>query len=146
METTLVVGATGQLGLASIHELLALAQRVRALIRQPQVTPTFQALGVETAVDDLTDPASLHAALKGVFRIVATFVETNSFICEATSQNFSALGLPSAVKGSNGMGNWERIVPRRISMAFRKMLFSGEGNYFGDLKATGALSLSGANF
>lgn len=69
-----------------------------------------------------------------------TVVETNSFVCEAHSQDFSALGLPSAVKGSNGMGNWQRIAPGRISMSFRKMLFNGQGFYFGDLKATGTLS------
>jgi uncharacterized protein YbjT (DUF2867 family) len=88
METTLVVGATGQLGLASIHELLALGQRVRALIRQPQVAPTFQALGVETAVGDLTDPASLHAALKGVSRIVAT---ANAAIPSRATDTFAAV-------------------------------------------------------
>lgn len=73
-----------------------------------------------------------------------TVVETNSFLCESHSQNFSALGLPSAVKASNGMGNWERIAPGRISMGFRKMLFDGDGNYFADLKVTGTLFIQGS--
>lgn len=72
-----------------------------------------------------------------------TVVESNAFLCEAHSQDFSLFGLPSAVKGSNGMGNWERIAPGRISMSFRKMLFNGEGLYFGDFKATGILTTDG---
>jgi hypothetical protein len=74
-----------------------------------------------------------------------TVVETNSFLCEAHSQDFSALGLPRSVKGSNGMGNWQLIAPGRIAVSFRKMLFNGEGNYFGDLKATGTIALGGGN-
>ncbi len=88
METTLVVGATGQLGLASIHELLARGQKVRALIRNPQSAQTFDSLGVETSIGDLTNPASLKIAVKGVSRIIAT---ANSAIPTRTTDTFAAV-------------------------------------------------------
>ncbi|MBM3762379.1 MAG: NAD-dependent epimerase/dehydratase family protein [Acidobacteria bacterium] len=88
MERILVVGATGQLGLASIHELLARGQKVRALIRQPQSASTFESIGVETALGDLTDPASLRNALKGISHIVAT---ANAAVPTRPSDTFAAV-------------------------------------------------------
>jgi uncharacterized protein YbjT (DUF2867 family) len=88
METTLVVGATGQLGLASIHELLARGRKVRALIRQPESAALFHALGVETVSADLTDPASLRAALIGVSCVIAT---ANAAIPSRPTDSFVAV-------------------------------------------------------
>ena len=72
MNTTLVAGATGQLGFAATGELLARGVRVRALLRDPAAAPRFHALGVETAFGDLTKPATLAPACEGVDTIVAT--------------------------------------------------------------------------
>lgn len=88
MRTILVVGATGQLGFASILELLARGQTVRALIRHPQSAASFAALGVETVVGDLTDPASLRQALTGVSHLVAT---ANAAVPTRPSDTFAAV-------------------------------------------------------
>lgn len=61
--TVLVTGASGFIGKKLICALLEAGFRVRAMVRRPEaVVPD----GVETAVADLLDPASLDAALAGV--------------------------------------------------------------------------------
>ncbi|NUK55192.1 NAD(P)H-binding protein [Streptomyces lunaelactis] len=62
--TNLVTGATGTVGRQVVAELLARGQSVRALTRDP-AKAEFPA-GVEVVRGDLTDPASLAAALEGV--------------------------------------------------------------------------------
>lgn len=85
----------------------------------------------------------------GFFREFLTFSpggglkETNSFLNLANSQDLSAVGLPKAVKASDGQGNWERRRSGEIEVVFRKLLFNGEGVNFGDLKVTGTLQISG---
>jgi uncharacterized protein YbjT (DUF2867 family) len=73
--TVLIVGATGLLGHATAMALLKEGQRVRALVRQPvrdvaRVNELQQA-GAELMAGDLTDPASLERACKGVLRVFA---------------------------------------------------------------------------
>ena len=68
-----VVGATGQQGGATAGALLDAGARVRALVRDP-AKPAARALaerGAELVPADLTDPASLRAALRGVDRLFA---------------------------------------------------------------------------
>lgn len=70
LSPVLVVGATGKQGSAVIRSLQALAQppAIRALTRNP-ASPAAQKLkvqGIELAKGDLTDVASLDAALAGV--------------------------------------------------------------------------------
>lgn len=60
MDTVLVTGATGTVGSALIPALQARGSTVRAMTRGRPVD------GVETAIADLHDPASIAAALKGV--------------------------------------------------------------------------------
>jgi len=70
-ETILVTGATGQQGGAVTRHLLAGGWRLRALIRDPE-KPAARALAenrVELVQGDLTDRASLHRALKGVYGV-----------------------------------------------------------------------------
>lgn len=71
MSTTLVVGATGVLGRATVPELLRHGQRVRALVRDTRHTEDLARAGVELVEGDLTDAASLEAACKGVMRVFA---------------------------------------------------------------------------
>ncbi|MHA6760774.1 NAD(P)H-binding protein [Streptacidiphilus sp. PAMC 29251] len=60
----LVTGATGNVGRNVVRELLADGQQVRALTRNPEQAGL--PAGVEVVRGDLTDPATLPAALAGV--------------------------------------------------------------------------------
>lgn len=68
----LVVGATGQLGTAVVHKLVARGQPVRAFVRRTAQYQHLQGPGVELAFGDLRDPASLDAACQGVEVVIAT--------------------------------------------------------------------------
>ncbi|MFE6489058.1 NmrA family NAD(P)-binding protein, partial [Streptomyces sp. NPDC057757] len=64
----LVTGATGRQGGATTRALLARGTAVRALVRDPS-TPRARAveeLGAQLVVGDLTEPATLAAAVDGV--------------------------------------------------------------------------------
>ncbi|MFM9443867.1 NmrA family NAD(P)-binding protein [Streptomyces acidiscabies] len=66
--TVLVTGATGRQGGATARALLARGTPVRALVRDPD-TPRARAveeLGADLFVGDLTEPATLDAAVDGV--------------------------------------------------------------------------------
>jgi uncharacterized protein YbjT (DUF2867 family) len=60
----LVTGATGHVGGEMAQQLVAAGKPVRVLVRR-QDHPQL-ARGVESALGDLDDPASLSAALRGV--------------------------------------------------------------------------------
>jgi (4-alkanoyl-5-oxo-2,5-dihydrofuran-3-yl)methyl phosphate reductase len=70
--TILVTGATGNVGLEVVAQLVARGQCVRALTRQPD-RASFAA-GVEVAAGDLGQPETLARALAGVERV---FLLTN---------------------------------------------------------------------
>lgn len=65
--TILVTGATGNVGRLVVEQLAGAGERVRAMSRDPR-SATFPET-VETVAGDLTDPAGLSAALKGVERM-----------------------------------------------------------------------------
>lgn len=72
----LVTGATGQQGGAVARSLLRRGQKVRALTRNPAKAAWLVREGVEVARGDLTDSASLRAALQevqGVFAMSTPF-------------------------------------------------------------------------
>jgi uncharacterized protein YbjT (DUF2867 family) len=70
--TTLVVGATGELGGSVVRRLREHGESVRALVR-PQSDPApLEALGVEVVRGDLLDPASLQTACRDVDTVVCT--------------------------------------------------------------------------
>jgi hypothetical protein len=95
-------------------------------------------LGAWTTIHSLPfPPGSFREFL--VFTVGGGLVETNSFLHTNSNLDFSQFGLPNAVNASDGMGNWERVGPGSIQVAFRKMLFDGRRSYFGDLKARGTL-------
>lgn len=85
----------------------------------------------------------------GSFREFLTFEsgggvkETNSFLHTASNLDFSALGLPSVLNASDGMGNWERSDHNQIGVRFHKMLFDGSRRNFGDLRVVGTVRLAG---
>lgn len=69
--TIAIVGATGLLGSEVTRRLVASGQRVRAITRSPRRAASLSANGVEVRVADLTNRASLDAALDGVTTVFA---------------------------------------------------------------------------
>lgn len=72
----LVTGATGQQGGAVARSLLRQGRKVRALTRTPAKAEALKQLGAEVAVGNLTDRASINAALRGVKKM---FLVTTPF-------------------------------------------------------------------
>ncbi|MGH2976765.1 MAG: complex I NDUFA9 subunit family protein [Gaiellaceae bacterium] len=68
--TVLVTGATGFIGPHVAHALRSRETPVRALVRDAARGTRLAAWGVELAVGDVTDPASLRAACEGVDAVV----------------------------------------------------------------------------
>jgi uncharacterized protein YbjT (DUF2867 family) len=88
MQTTLVVGASGQLGFAVVKKLLARSTPVRAMVRNQESAKRLAALGAEPVLADLTDPASLHAACSGISVVIAT---ANAAVPTRASDTFEAV-------------------------------------------------------
>jgi len=65
-DAALVTGATGLVGYGIVKELLRRGQPVRALVRDAERARSVLPGGVELAIGDITDPASLGAAVRGV--------------------------------------------------------------------------------
>src|SRR5690242_11145674 len=68
----LVVGGTGELGGRVVQRLLDAGHRVRVLVRASSDASVLKSSGAEIVQGDLTDPASLRAACKGVDIVVAS--------------------------------------------------------------------------
>jgi NADH dehydrogenase len=68
----LVAGATGLVGGMIVDGLLARGQRVRALVRSANSAETLQARGVDTALGDLKDQASLDRACAEAEVVITT--------------------------------------------------------------------------
>jgi uncharacterized protein YbjT (DUF2867 family) len=66
----LVTGATGFIGPRVVHALRAQDRDVRVLVRRPERAAQLAGWGAELAVGDLTDPASLRAAMTGCTHVV----------------------------------------------------------------------------
>ena len=65
----LVTGATGLIGNAIVHTLVARGHRVRALVRDPERARSLLPAGVEPVSGDITDRESLPAAMRGIERL-----------------------------------------------------------------------------
>jgi hypothetical protein len=70
--------------------------------------------------------------------------ETNSFLHSNSNLDFSLFGLPNVINASDGMGNWSRGSRGTYDIVFRKLLFNGQRQNFGDLKVTGSATVNGA--
>ena len=67
----LVTGASGFIGRHLVDRLVALPEaRLRVTLRRPEAAPAFEARGIETVLGDLTDTATVRAAVAGVDQIV----------------------------------------------------------------------------
>lgn len=77
----LIVGSTGFLGSEICQRLTASGKPVRGLVRStstPEKVARLKAMGVETVLGDLRDPASLAAACQGVDTVITTATTTIS--------------------------------------------------------------------
>jgi uncharacterized protein YbjT (DUF2867 family) len=88
MQKVLIVGATGQLGATVVEKLVARRAEVRALVRTEAGVRRFAQLGVDTVLGDLTDPASLAAACRGITTVVTT---ANAAVPTRKSDTFQAV-------------------------------------------------------
>jgi uncharacterized protein YbjT (DUF2867 family) len=71
-ELVLVAGATGRTGKPAVEQLMARGFRVRAMVRDAAKAKDQFPKGVQIVVADVTDPASLKPAMKGVKFVVST--------------------------------------------------------------------------
>ena len=69
--TVLVAGATGRTGTAVVAQLLVDGYKVRALVRDPVKAKAAFGDQVSYAVGDVTDPATLATAMKGVDAVIS---------------------------------------------------------------------------
>lgn len=105
MDTVLVVGATGQLGAAAVRQLLARGDcAVRGLVRSPEAKARLEALGAQAALGDLTQPATLMDACKGVTHIIATANAAVPSRPTDTFQSVDATGYHNLIKAAVAKG------------------------------------------
>ena len=72
----LVTGGTGFLGGHLIEALVARGELVQALVRPGSDTRLLERPGVERVTGDLGDPASLSAAVAGLFRLYSLSIDS----------------------------------------------------------------------
>jgi uncharacterized protein YbjT (DUF2867 family) len=72
MTTALVTGASGNVGGHVVRELVARGVSVRAFVRDPRRAADRLGAGVDLAVGDFADPASLRRAVRGVDSVFVT--------------------------------------------------------------------------
>jgi uncharacterized protein YbjT (DUF2867 family) len=95
--TVLVTGATGNVGSAAIDELSARGVAVRALVRDPAAELPA---GVELAVGDFDDPASIRRALAGADRVLLSSGDGPRKVEQEAAVIDNAAGVELLVKAS----------------------------------------------
>jgi nucleoside-diphosphate-sugar epimerase len=93
----LVTGATGLLGSHIVEKLHEQGQPVRALVREGSDTRVLDAWGVEKAVGDVTDPASLAEACKGVHTVYHSAAAVGDW------GNWEKYFVPVTIEGTRNM-------------------------------------------
>ena len=85
----------------------------------------------------------------GSFREFLSFAEggvvheTNAFLNTNSNLDFSMYGLPSVLNASDGVGTWKRMRHGDgTDVTFRKLLFDGSRQNFGDLLVNGTVKTS----
>jgi len=114
----LVVGATGLVGAEVCKKLAVRGENVRALVRTTSATEKTEDLrsrGVELAIGDLKDPASLAAACRGVDAVISTASSTLSRQAGDSIESVDAAGQMSLVNAAKAAN-----VQRFIFVSFRR--------------------------
>ena len=114
----LVVGATGLVGAEVCRKLAARGEKVRALVRTTsakETTDDLRSRGVELAIGDLKDPASLAAACQGVDAVISTASSTLSRQAGDSIESVDAAGQMSLVSAARAAN-----VDRFIFVSFRR--------------------------
>ena len=130
------------LRLASSAAIPAAAAIVSAGVARADDGGAKELLGAWSTIHTLGFPP-------GSFREFLSFAdggalhETNSFLHTASNLDFSMFGLPNVLNAADGVGSWERVSNGLFQVAFRKMLFDGSRQNFGDLHVTGTLRTYG---
>ncbi len=76
MTKVLVTGATGNVGSQVVQELRGRGVSIRAFVRNPDRAAEKLGEGIELAVGDFSDTASLHRALEGVDHLFLTSADS----------------------------------------------------------------------
>lgn len=86
----------------------------------------------------------------GSFRELLSFSEggvihkTNTFLNTNSSLDFSMYGLPNLINASDGVGTWKQTQHgNEVQAVFRKLLFDGSRQNFGDLLVNGTVRIVG---
>jgi uncharacterized protein YbjT (DUF2867 family) len=112
----LIVGATGQLGYAIAQKLRGKPHQVYALHRRTSDIQPLRELGyVQLRTGDLTEPASLKAALEGIDTVICT---ANSAVPSQKSDNFERVdktGVISLIEEAKAQGIQQFIYVSAIS-------------------------------
>jgi uncharacterized protein YbjT (DUF2867 family) len=125
MERTLVVGATGQLGTATVRELLRQGLRTRALVRRRDDLDYFIRLGAEAVLGDLTSEQDVVQACQDCTAVIAT---ANAAIPSRTGDTFErveGLGYRNLIQASRAAGvrrfvYTSALVTRKEPVLFRR--------------------------
>jgi uncharacterized protein YbjT (DUF2867 family) len=81
LQTVMVVGATGYLGMEICRRLAEAGKKVRGLVRSTSdggKVSALQSMGIETVTGDMKDRASLDTAFKGLDAVISTASSTLS--------------------------------------------------------------------
>jgi uncharacterized protein YbjT (DUF2867 family) len=126
-KTVLVTGATGQQGGATARQLLADGWRVRALVRRADASSArrLAQAGAELVVGDLTDRATLDAAVKDVYGVFsvqyaeqsADFIPTEVLMGVNIADAAQAADVEHLVYTSVGGADRNPTIPSWISKA-----------------------------
>jgi nucleoside-diphosphate-sugar epimerase len=92
MAEVLLTGATGFLGQHLLHELVMSGAQVRALSRSAAGDTLMRRLGAQPVRADVTDAASLAAAVDGVDAIFHTAADTNTWRPNNAAQTRTNVG------------------------------------------------------
>lgn len=85
--TTLVTGATGFVGSAVLRRLAAAGHHVRVLARPASDRGNLQGVDCEIATGDLTDAASLHAAVTGCDTVMHVAADYRLWVPDPAAQD-----------------------------------------------------------
>ena len=113
----LVAGATGLVGGEVCQRLVKRGKRVRGLVRTtsaPEKVERLRTLGVELAIGDLKDPASLNSACAGVEAIVSTASSTFSRAEGDSIESVDGAGQLALVAAAQSAG-----IDRFVFVSFR---------------------------